>query len=134
MARKATSTNVPHIPLGKRKRVLAASLASTDNVDPLAIKRRKHEAANASASAASAAASPAAATQQDPTVDELRNPSPNKHLDTADNIHQPDSDDDSDFVMYMHEKTADPEEQKKPVEVEETDEDILIKSYIIPDS
>lgn len=66
MARKATSTNVPHIPLGKRKRVLAASLASTDNVDPLAIKRRKHEAANASASAASAAASPAAATQQDP--------------------------------------------------------------------
>jgi len=59
----------PEVPLGKRKRVLAASLASTDNVDPLAIKRRKLVEANAAAQAL-AAAPPLL------TIEIIRDPSP----------------------------------------------------------
>lgn len=140
MAPKA-SKNIPHEirPLGKRKRVLAASLASTDNVDPLAIKRRKHEvnAAAASATAASATAA-AAAAQHGPTVDEMRDPSPDPfELDlqrfeaaNGDDNHQSDSD----IEMYMPEKAANVEEQDEDVQIEETDEEKLSESYIILES
>jgi hypothetical protein len=65
MAPKA-SNNIPEIQaLGKQKRVLAASLASPDNIDPLAIKRRKHAAAHA-----------AAAQPEPTTVNEIHDPSP----------------------------------------------------------
>ena len=52
MATTIATNGTPHKthPLGKRKSILAASLASTDNVDPLAIKRRKLAEANAAQS------------------------------------------------------------------------------------
>lgn len=120
-------------PLGKRKRVLAASLASTDNVDPLAIKRRKHEEANAAAAAQAAA-------QAQLTDNEIRDPSPDPFelnmqlLDTAgsdDENHQ--SDDDIE-IMDIPEKTANLEEQDVDVKVEETDKEKLGESYIILES
>jgi hypothetical protein len=134
MAPKA-SNNIPEA-LGKRKCVLAASLASPDNVDPLAIKRRKH--------AAAAAAQPQSTVQPEPTVNEIRDPSPDpfelnmQRLEATGGDVDPEShqlDNDSDILMctVTPEKTADSDdnEQEAVVKVKETDEEKLGESYII---
>lgn len=150
MASKAINKTPDIQPLGKRKRVLAASLASTDNVDPLAIKRRKLEQASA---AAQTAPQPAVVVQPQPNIlpqptvlpkpsfFEIRNPSPDpfelnlQSFDAAGGNDETGSQSDSDIEMEpslpQAEKTPNIEEQDADITVEETDEEKLGKSYII---
>ena len=126
MATTIATNGTPHKthPLGKRKRILAASLASTDNVDPLAIKRRKLAEANAAQSQ----------PPPEPTVtDEGRDPTPDPFgskastkSDDEDNESQPDSD----IEMYLPKKVAENDEDVLKPEPE-TDEDMLSESHII---
>ena len=119
-------------PLGKRKRTLAASLASTDNVDPLAIKRRRHEANAAAASAA------------DQLDDEIRIPSPDPFeltrelldRDVANGVNEDQSASEGDVDMYMFdlpinvdEEASEATDEEVQEVVEETEEEKLGESY-----
>jgi hypothetical protein len=114
-------------PLGKQKCALAASLASTDNVDPLAIKRCRHE---ADAVTASTADDEICNQTQSPDPFELTRKNLDRDVANSDVEHQSDSE--GDVAVYMPIDVEDDVEPEDDVEVVEvTDEEKLGKSYII---
>lgn len=103
-------------PLGVRKRVLAASLASTDNVDVTAVKRRKLE------EAAAAQRRERQPSVQDDDDDDTRNTNL-RPRDASRILEAADGSDDVELDVGMGGRDSDDEELPGLEEVDDSDEE-----------
>lgn len=123
-------------PLGVRKRVLAASLASTDNVDVTAVKRRKLEEA---AAAQRRERQPSVQDDDDTRNTNLRPRDASRILEAADGSDDVeldvgmggrDSDDEELPGLEEVDDSDEEDEEDKEGELAETDEEELGKSLV----